>query len=354
VAIVACHTQRLVAQDNYLGAKTGSTMFVGNDKEQTNGNDCDLSQCGCQNCSNACDSDFPLACSCCPTVSIAAGFGIDSFHGVSDATTNNFGAVTGLNAGMPLPGARDYGIGWQLGMSYGVYDWDGRTTANFASTQQQTFVTTGFFHKAQQGQRLCYGVVYDWMFNDNWGDYAYAPTLGQWRGQIEYAVSNRNAFGVYGTMRDKTVSDTMQVEYLTYNRYAASINQVDLFWHHKFDMGADSRLWVGLPDRDRYASYDIDANRSGTLLDWIIGAQVEVPLSENLALIAGGQYGHPTSSASAVASLEQYYDINVGVVWYIGGHAQKASINGDCWQPYMPVANNSTFLVKQSTATTYP
>jgi hypothetical protein len=90
------------------------------------------------------------------------------------------------------------------------------------------------------------------------------------------------------------------------------------------------------------------------LLDWIIGAQVEVPLSENLALIAGGQYGHPTSSASAVASLEQYYDINVGVVWYIGGHAQKASINGDCWQPYMPVANNSTFLVKQSTATTYP
>ena len=36
-----------------------------------------------------------------------------------------FWRVTGLNAAMPVPGLRDYGIGWQLGMSYGVYDFDG-------------------------------------------------------------------------------------------------------------------------------------------------------------------------------------------------------------------------------------
>ena len=26
---------------------------------------------------------------------------------------------------MPVPGLSDYGIGWQLGMTYGVYDFDG-------------------------------------------------------------------------------------------------------------------------------------------------------------------------------------------------------------------------------------
>ena len=38
----------------------------------------------------------------------------------------------------------------------------------------------------------------------------------------------------------------------------------------------------------------------------------------------------------------------MGVVWYFGGHAVSHSINGACWLPYMPVANNSTFLVDQN------
>jgi hypothetical protein len=338
-AVAMCHAQQLAAQDNYLGAPNGTTVLIVNEAktpEATNENACDLSQCGCQNACNACDSDFPLACSCCPTVSLAAGFGIDSFHSESDRGPSNFGAVAGLNGGMPVPGLRDYGIGWQLGMSYGVYDWDGRSSYySSAASQQQIFVTTGFFHKAQEGQRLSYGMVYDWMLNDNYSYYPIAPTLGQWRGQIEYAVSNRNAFGVYGTLHD-LASHTIQQAYVE----SRAINQCDIFWHHKFDQGADSRLWFGLPDHSSYTEGD-------SLLDWIIGAQVEVPLSENLALVASGQYGHPCSSANANASMDQYYDISAGVIWYIGGHAKKASINGGCWQPYLPTANNSTFLVEQ-------
>ena len=61
----------------------------------------------------------------------------------------NFGAVTTLNVGVPIPGLHDYGLGWQTGIGYGVYDFDGRITGtDTARSQQQTFVTTGFFRKA--------------------------------------------------------------------------------------------------------------------------------------------------------------------------------------------------------------
>ena len=37
----------------------------------------------------------------------------------------------------------------------------------------------------------------------------------------------------------------------------------------------------------------------------------------------------------------------MGILWYFGGRASHP-INGACWLPYMPVANNSTFLVDQN------
>jgi len=34
----------------------------------------------------------------------------------------------------------------------------------------------------------------------------------------------------------------------------------------------------------------------------------------------------------------------MGIVWYFGGNARSNAINGKCNLPYLPVANNSTFL----------
>ena len=84
---------------------------------QTYGSRCDQA-CGGDCCHIGCDE--------CPGFGIVGFAGLDSFKGISDGHfQSNFGAVTGLNAAMPVPGLNDYGIGWQLGMSYGVYDFDG-------------------------------------------------------------------------------------------------------------------------------------------------------------------------------------------------------------------------------------
>ena len=290
---------------------------------------CDAACC----CDESCGSCGPcLGCEDCPAYGIVGLAGFDSFKGPSDDyLASNFGAVLGLNSAV---GLGDTGLGWQLGMSYGVYDLDGRSSTNPATSQQQVFLTTGFFHKAHCERRLSFGLVYDWMFNDEWGVTGLAPTLGQWRGQIEYAVSGSNAFGIYGCLGD--LGYNRRITEAATLRYRA-VSQIDLFWHHKFCSGADSYLWLGLPERERLTG-------DGSLYDWLIGVSMQAPLTEHLALYGNAQYMHPSASAGADASIDSGYNVGMGIVWYFGGNARSNAINGKCNLPYLPVANNSTFL----------
>jgi hypothetical protein len=336
-----CQARIARAEDlHWISEGNPSASLIGDEKAApakdaaaaTNG-----SICGSTACSNNACGCIDAGCDECPRAGIVGFAGLDSFKGISDAFLNsNFGVVGGVNSAIPL---MESGISWQLGMSYGIYDVDGRVTLeNAAQTQQQAFITTGFFHKAHDDQRLSYGIVYDWMLNNNWGILGTDPTMGQWRGQIEYALSSCNSVGVWGTARDlgaRTYAEggTLLVE----NR---AMSQVNMFWHHKFATGADSWLFVGLPERDRL-------NGDGSLGDWTIGANVQVPLSESLALYANGSYFRPSQAAGVEAQVENGYDVGMGVVWYFGRHAVSHSLNGACGLPYMSVANNTSFLVDQ-------
>jgi hypothetical protein len=77
---------------------------------------------------------------------------------------------------------------------------------------------------------------------------------------------------------------------------------------------------------------------------------VQVPLSQRLALYGNGAYFHPSASAGAGGAMESGYNVGMGIVWYFGGNARSHAINGHCADPYMPVANNSNFLVEQNAA----
>jgi len=277
-----------------------------------------------------------------PHLGIIGLAGFDTFRGVSDGTSRaNFGFTTGVNGGVPMPWASQAGFGLQLGATYGLYDLDGQAgvAGSRLASQQQTFVTAGVFRKGYCGRPWSFGLVYDWMFNDNWGFFSTTPTFGQWRGQIEYAVSNRDAFGVWGTFWDRIDRRTVGTTILA----ARSIDQINIFWHHKFALAADGRIWIGIPERQR-----LDGTEGGSLGEWIIGGDLQVPVSRQLALYVNVQYMRPSVSAGAVAANENSYNIGVGLAWYFGGHARSRNINGHCWTPYLPVANNSNFLVDQS------
>jgi hypothetical protein len=337
LAVAAICRAVLASANDSQWASSGSqsATLTGEEKAAAN----DRSACtGCSEwsrdpCGGRCVDD----CESCPPWEIVGAFGFDSFKGVGDwDEQSNFGVVTGLNSAMPVPGLSDYGIGWQLGTTYGVYDWDGNS--NGAKSQQQVFVTTGFYRKGDDDQRLSFGIVYDWMINDSWGTHGVAPTLGQWRGQIEYALSDTNAVGGYACVQDRSSSQWCLNNHLVRDR---AVDQVNLFWHHKFlSSGADSWLWAGLPEHDRLGG-------DGSLGDWIVGANLQVPITDRLAVYGNAQYMHPSAAAGQIASLESDWNVGVGIMWYFGGHAASSSVNGNRWLPYMPVANNSTFLVDE-------
>ena len=130
--------------------------------------------------------------------------------------------------------------------------------------------------------------MYDWMYNDEWGEYGADPTLGQWRAQIEYAFNGCNAVGLWACKRDLSAQQAFVIDDRNVMVTNRAISQANLFWHHKFCSGADSYLWLGIPDHGR-----LDGD--GSLIDWTVGASVQVPLTCRLALYANGAYYHPSA-----------------------------------------------------------
>ena len=309
-------------------------------------NSCGSANCGgCVSCDNACGRCGSLCAVCdeCPKRGLVLFTGIDSWRGFSDGSfQNNTGTSTGLNYGTRLGRFSELtGIGFQAGGSLGVYDWSGRQSSRHDTNAAQTqgFLTYGLFRKANENSNWSAGLVNDWMFNDNFSVYAQNPTLSQWRGQISYAMSARNELGVWATRRGRGDTRTDFAGPVSYR----AIDQMNLFWHHKFDQGADSWLWVGRPDPHRLSG-------PGSLGDFIIGGNVNIPVSERFAVYTNLAYMHPSAKPGPAAAREDAFSISVGIAFYPGWNARSRTVAGQCWMPLMPVANNGNFFVDSSSS----
>jgi hypothetical protein len=293
---------------------------------------------------NCCGPD----CEECPKYGLALAAGMESWRNPSNSVRlpnlnlplqANTGIVSSANFGVPIPKLQDYGVGFQLGVSYGMYNFDGQFNINRADgtssseVQQQVFVTTGFFRRAFEGSPISAGLVYDWQTNDGYGPLGLHPFLGQWRAQIGYALTCSNEVGVWGTIRDHGDSQVIE-PFLAVTR---PVSQVNVFWHHNFESGSDSWLWLGVPEHE-------DLTGGGRLGEWTLGATLNVPLTERVAVYATGQYMRPTARAGDLAATEDAYTIGFGLVYFPGASARNRSVAGKCWMPYLPVANNATFL----------
>ncbi len=335
-------------------ADNGSTPFV---PEKSNGavppqamaaeNDDMPCGCGCLGC--GCGK---ADCDECPGIGIEVLTGVQCWRSIADGDyQNNAGPVVAANLGVPIPGLREYGIGAQVGVSYAAADLDGRVGANGTDAQQQTFFTAGLFRRAFDGDhwtsRLNLGIAYDWMVNDSYGELAQSPFLGQWRGQVGYCLSAQNEIGVWGALRDRSSEKFQFGVPIPYS----PLSQINLFWHHTFCSGANCWLSVGMPEGVHDALH-FNANsqtysiiNDGSLGEYTLGATFIVPISERWALYANGSYMRPSATAGAAASVEDAYSVGFGLTFYPGCNARTRTVAGNCWMPYLPVANNGTFLV---------
>ena len=255
---------------------------------------------------------------------------LDYFRSLPDGSWDgNFGAFTSLNLAVGIPKDK-WGFGAQLGGSYGLYDWDGRgsqPSGNTKTLQQQGFLTAGLFRRTPECSGFNAGLVYDFMFNKEFGVFGLSPYMTQLRGQFAYLFQGGNELGVWGTVNTHTSHrETSEIPV----KFRA-VPQVNLFWSHYFKNRAQTMLWVGTPYRRglMYAS-----SRAGR---YIFGASFIAPLTKALSVIGHGSY---MASKSGPADLEsENYAANVcfGLNYSFGGC--KAG-----QRPYMPLADNSNFI----------
>lgn len=276
-------------------------------------------------------------CDDCPLHSVQIFVGYDSFRGVSDDSWQNNGIHTGLNYGTKLGWLSDVtGIGLQAGGSAGSFNWSGNGYRPDSGAQTQGFVTYGLFRKPNATSHWSAALVQDWMLNNNFGEYSQNPTLSQLRGQVAYAISARNEFGLWGTQR--VLDSTRNATWVGSTTWRP-INQLNFFWHYKWAPGgADTWIWIGKPENDRLAG-------GGSLGDYVVGAFATVPLSDRVALYTQVQYMHPSARPGPAGGTENEWNFTTGLTFYPRRNARSTTVAGQCWTPAMPVANNGYFLV---------
>lgn len=283
--------------------------------------------------------DLRASCDVCPNRGIVAFVSYDSWRGIQDSSWQNNGIVTGANYGTRLGRFSDWtNIGFQVGGSIGVFDWSGTDYRMFHQndSEPQGYFTYGLFRKQNETSNWSMAVVQDWMVNAHFGVFGQSPTLSQLRGQLGYATSARNEFGVWGAWRVISANRDIPGVGLTSWR---PVNQLSAYWHYKFAPGgADTLVWLGVPEHQR-----LDGN--GSLGDYFVGALATAPLNDAVSLYSLVSYMHASAAPGPAAADENAWNFTIGLALYPARNARSTTVAGQCWMPQLPVANNGYFLV---------
>ncbi len=331
---VLAFTSSVTAADGVFTKSFDTDAMINANDDSVIPASCELGS-NCSDCSdsNACGSNcgtkpMKLNCSSCDCgnwlQNTTAFSGVEAFKTSGDLDyPNQAGFVSGLNTGFRLGNSKLRG---QVGGSFGVYDLKGRGTAAPNQTDNQGFLTTGVFKRSSicDGERLSWGLVYDQLWNHQYGILAEDIYLGQFRGIAGVALNQTNEVGFWGTAHTNSFNarfNTLQ-----------AINQYNLFWSHNFAYGARSMVYAGLADKSSAGS-------------WTTGTQLSAPMSQRVSLYGNSAFMFPSSSNGLLGSTELLWSVSCGMSFSFGCKTVSRNISGDCGMPLLPVANNGTFMV---------
>jgi hypothetical protein len=249
--------------------------------------------------------------------------GIEASRQPQDLGINaNFGGNFSANLGVPL--VKEWGLGAQIGMGVNLSKAGVKVLRVVEGTQdrQQWFTTVGLFKRSDGWYA---GVGYDFQVS-RYYDRIHA---GQVRAETGVAVGEQNEVGLWGTL----AAGGDRVRVLGSDFRIRPISQVNLFWNHKWETGAETRLWIGVAGQH---GTDIvllpDTHRSDPAIAF--GLQVFVPLNDRFALFGQGNFVTPSDTGTL--------DAYLGFAYFFGGSRQHRT---NRYAPVLPVANNPTFAL---------
>ena len=274
----------------------------------------------CTTCFASINSSFPLG----GDVSL----GLDNFRSLPEGSwQGNMGAFTSMNLAYALP-SQNQGFGIHVGGSFGVYNFEGQIPMYSKEVSTQWFITGGFFRQTPLSSGLNAGICYDWNINSKYSCFSLNTAIGQIRGQVGYLVKGGNEFGVWGTCGTPTETKYFYFYPIKFK----AMNQLNAFWHHIFKNGAETTLWVGSPyGKGLFYS-------SGRAGKYILGTSFSAPLTSHLRMTGHGSY--MSSRNGSAFNQARTYGANVSfALTYLFGGSKAGS------RPYLPLADNSRFLV---------
>lgn len=249
----------------------------------------------------------------------------DYFRGLPDGSWNgNSGLFAAGNLGIDC---YKY-LGIQIGGSFGFYNWDGRDNLAFRNPkalQEQAFVTAGLFSSFCH---LNVGLVYDRLFARHMSIFAVNTTFDQMRFQLGYSFCSEE-IGVWGTSHIVTATEEVLGIPISFK----AISQLNVFWTHHFQNRACTTIWLGAP----YRTSLFYPNRTAGIIT--TGFSLRAPLTNRLFIDAHGSYMRARNLPGSLQSRNYDAAICVGITYSFGGFKPC------CRATYMPIANNSNFLI---------
>jgi len=288
-------------------------------EEHEGGHGCEDGSCDpCGGCDDECGACIQCCFPCC-TLSfheVSVFGGVHGFKGPVDQGSNgNFGFHEGVNWATPL--FRSMGIGFQLGGQ--VVHSDFHESALTGEDRTQYFVTGGFFHRPECGEGFQGGAVYDFLKDEFYDDFE----VGQIRAEISYLFRAHEI----GFWTSTAGHDDEGEPVGTVSPFGPTFEPIDLyafFYRHHFNCGNEIRVWGGFTGES----------------DGMVGADMNVPLSETFALQTMFNYVSPEEEDS-LGGFDEAWNVGFNIVW----HPRSNARNQSPYRPLFNVADNGTLIV---------
>jgi hypothetical protein len=197
-------------------------------------------------------------------------------------------------------------------------------------SRNQSFITAGLFRRVDWG--LQGGLVVD-ILSDKW--YYDDLSLTQLRGELSWVFPQCHELGSFFTSGLKTndVASTLWVngQQQTVIEEYEPTDLIAFFYRRRFEAvgGGNGRVFGGF------------TGDGGGLL----GADFNLPLTENWALKTGFTYLIPKDGNNRVAYLDEAWNVGISLVWYPGS---RKAVGNDYFRPLFDVADNGVFIPRPS------
>jgi hypothetical protein len=256
--------------------------------------------------------------------------GVDAFKGPMDIgnANGNFGIRAGANAAVSI--FQRLGIAMQAGLAADLTNLKGSPYPfPNATMRDQYFTTAGLFQRInrEDGSAITWGFAYDWLFDDYYSNFHF----GQWRAKGEFESDPCNAFGVEASISEHGSSGELPNFFGGVTVFSFKpITQGDVYWTHTFENFASLTGKFGV------------AERPG---NFVFGSEGCVPITRYMALTGNFTYIMPNVGAGPDGQAQEIWNVSVGIELVPGGF-RRCGATG--LRPFIPVANNGTFAVKET------